>query len=351
MVFVDDVPSGLGCGCVCPGCAARLVARKGAIKRHHFAHAHGEGCSSAAESALHLMAKQIILDERQLLVPGTATTAPTMVAYDVSQEEVTYGSGQGSIRADAVVSTRSGSLVVEIAVTHASTSLKYRHLHAWRRNAVEISLAHLCGVVGLTREEMVREVTRTAPRIWLYNARAEDEASRAISLARRDMYEQAAMKEVRKAEQARAQEIDLANALRIWKARPDRSPDLTACPEVFRLWQVFRDRLTGIPEPVGTCYRGSRDIVAAGVLAVATRLRHEPVSLSGLCEALATMGLEKTGCPTDVLLMRFCGQQEVLTRREEVTRLVGHLNRMGLLDGKLSVAPSILQKCLSCLRR
>ena len=38
MVHVDDVPRGLQCGCVCPNCHERLVARHGDVKEHGFAH-------------------------------------------------------------------------------------------------------------------------------------------------------------------------------------------------------------------------------------------------------------------------------------------------------------------------
>lgn len=38
MVHVDDVPRGLACGCVCPYCREKLLARHGDIKEHGFAH-------------------------------------------------------------------------------------------------------------------------------------------------------------------------------------------------------------------------------------------------------------------------------------------------------------------------
>ena len=38
MVHVDDVPRGLACGCVCPCCREKLLARHGDIKEHGFAH-------------------------------------------------------------------------------------------------------------------------------------------------------------------------------------------------------------------------------------------------------------------------------------------------------------------------
>ncbi|NRB40652.1 MAG: hypothetical protein HRU20_19655 [Pseudomonadales bacterium] len=37
-VFVDEVDSGLACGCVCIGCDEDLQANKGKVKTHHFSH-------------------------------------------------------------------------------------------------------------------------------------------------------------------------------------------------------------------------------------------------------------------------------------------------------------------------
>ena len=57
MVAVDEVPSGLGCGCKCPSCDGRLVARKGQINVHHFGHhdKSKEGCQYAFETSVRLM--------------------------------------------------------------------------------------------------------------------------------------------------------------------------------------------------------------------------------------------------------------------------------------------------------
>ena len=74
VVHIEDIPKelrGLKCNCVCYRCGRTLVARKGDVLEHHFAHysdpagTHQSGdyycdVEKANESALHLMAKQII---------------------------------------------------------------------------------------------------------------------------------------------------------------------------------------------------------------------------------------------------------------------------------------------------
>ena len=60
---IDAVENGMACGCVCPCCKERLMAKHGGTKRmHHFAHASGVDCEGAYETMLHLLAKERIQD-------------------------------------------------------------------------------------------------------------------------------------------------------------------------------------------------------------------------------------------------------------------------------------------------
>lgn len=71
IIKIDDIPDELKerkhFSCVCPQCGAEFVARKGKQRENHFAHKADAptGCTAegANETALHLMAKQIIEDE------------------------------------------------------------------------------------------------------------------------------------------------------------------------------------------------------------------------------------------------------------------------------------------------
>ncbi|GLS33771.1 hypothetical protein SAMN04488498_1812 [Mesorhizobium albiziae] len=69
MVHILEVERGLKCGCICPGCDRRLVARTKAVKVvPHFA-PYGPACGGAPETALHKLAKQIVADSLTLVVP------------------------------------------------------------------------------------------------------------------------------------------------------------------------------------------------------------------------------------------------------------------------------------------
>lgn len=61
-VHVDEVPNGKKCGCICPSCKEKLIAKKQGKtdRKHHFAHQSGTECDYAVESMLHLLAKEKI---------------------------------------------------------------------------------------------------------------------------------------------------------------------------------------------------------------------------------------------------------------------------------------------------
>ena len=60
-MYVDDVPNGKECDCICPACKKPLQAKNaGRIREHHFAHQPGTDCPTALETALHLLAKEKI---------------------------------------------------------------------------------------------------------------------------------------------------------------------------------------------------------------------------------------------------------------------------------------------------
>ena len=64
-VFIDDVPNGKKCGCICSKCHEPLIAKNGGeINIHHFAHISDSNCPG--ESSAHIEAKDIIKREKYL---------------------------------------------------------------------------------------------------------------------------------------------------------------------------------------------------------------------------------------------------------------------------------------------
>ena len=61
-VHVSEVPQGLECDCVCSKCNGRLVAKKGYVNRHHFAHMELKDCMYQGEYELHRRSKEILAE-------------------------------------------------------------------------------------------------------------------------------------------------------------------------------------------------------------------------------------------------------------------------------------------------
>ena len=73
MVHIDDadVHNGLDCRCICTKCKKPLVARQGKKNAHSFAHQSEDGlCVGAGESSIHYLAKQIICEEKRIMLPS-----------------------------------------------------------------------------------------------------------------------------------------------------------------------------------------------------------------------------------------------------------------------------------------
>lgn len=70
LVHIDTVPNGDACGCFCPECKEPLIARNGGTKKQpHFAHKPDSTCQGAYETTLHLLAKEIINEEKRMVLP------------------------------------------------------------------------------------------------------------------------------------------------------------------------------------------------------------------------------------------------------------------------------------------
>ena len=69
LVHINEVASGLECNCICPFCKSQLIAKKGQKKTYHFAHYRLADCNHGTETALHIMAKNLVAQTKKLWVP------------------------------------------------------------------------------------------------------------------------------------------------------------------------------------------------------------------------------------------------------------------------------------------
>ena len=66
IIHISQAESGMSGDYLCPKCGSILIAKKGDIRSHHFAHYNFEQCTGAQESALHFMAKDILKQHKYL---------------------------------------------------------------------------------------------------------------------------------------------------------------------------------------------------------------------------------------------------------------------------------------------
>lgn len=175
MVHISEVPNGIACRCRCPGCSASLVAKNnGETIAPHFAHASGTVCSGAHESELHLLAKEVISEEKALMLPRYGNVYDGgLVRFD--DVEVEHRNDISSLQPDLcgiVHNKNTGKekrLWIEIMVTHAIGPEKRALI---RRNdiaCIEINLSQFINR-QVTKEELCNFLLKDkSAREWTNN--------------------------------------------------------------------------------------------------------------------------------------------------------------------------------------
>lgn len=183
-----EVVNGLKCGCVCPGCSSQLIAKHPKSQRRpHFAHHNTEACSTGQETALHLAAKRVLIETREIFVPpisasitlfdrDTQTSASaekvihgTTVSLDSVEQEVRDYEG---VIPDIVAIVQGKELFIEIAVTHFVDNEKLEKLRRFGIPVLEIFLEPASELPSLDEiKELV--VSATHNRKWVVNQKQE----------------------------------------------------------------------------------------------------------------------------------------------------------------------------------
>jgi len=153
---IEDVSRGLSCECYCPSCGEVVIARQGEVREWHFAHESGSECEGAAESALHLAAKQILAEEEGMMVPELTATrevalidgrkaSKTIVRPEIWVDflSIELEKTISNIRPDVVVQVGDTLMFIEIAVTHLVDEHKSSIIEKMGIPTVEINLAEI----------------------------------------------------------------------------------------------------------------------------------------------------------------------------------------------------------------
>ena len=217
IVHIDEVVNGLACGCSCPSCGERLIAKQGTETAHHFAHKGGSDCAGGIQTALHMAAKKIILRERRMILPAllveaTATDAigrthqsvASLPPKEVTFEDIFEETRFGSMIPDIQAKVGDRMLFIEVAVHHFTDDDKKKKLAKAGIATVEIDLSGMSN--GWDWKNLFHAVVeRTDTKTWLFNPRA----SALLDVARKDA--DAKAREAERQETKRKKEIALSH--------------------------------------------------------------------------------------------------------------------------------------------
>lgn len=164
LVHVDDVPNGEACGCTCPECRSKLIAKnKGQHNQHHFAHVGGSDCVGAVESALHLMAKEILSEGKKIMLPRYPLQVGGVRLFQ-SIEVESYDK-ELSLRPDCVGDTAGQKLWVEFKRSHEVDTDKAAKIKSAKIECVEIDI-NACPLDPFKMKEFLEESSEN--RQWIY---------------------------------------------------------------------------------------------------------------------------------------------------------------------------------------
>lgn len=180
IVGIEDVESGLKCGCVCPACGEPLVAKKGKKMMHHFAHNSGHNCEYGYESSLHLAAKEILSRAQRMTIPAVYVSFPNSYkkdelvyeAQEIEIEKVALERRYDSIIPDVVVYSGGKQFFIEIYVTHCIDDEKLEKLKKTDISTIEIDLSKKCTITSVSELQKLL-LGNCVEKKWKYNSVSE----------------------------------------------------------------------------------------------------------------------------------------------------------------------------------
>ena len=142
LVHVDDVAKGVACKCCCPHCEAPLYAKnRGLIREHHFAHAQGHECEGAYETALHLLAKEILLEVGRIMLPQSDNDSFPSGLVAIHDIKVEKWDEQYRIKPDVEGVLDNGErLLIEFLVSHKVDGKKRQTIVNNHLRCIEIDI-------------------------------------------------------------------------------------------------------------------------------------------------------------------------------------------------------------------
>ncbi|MEM5371635.1 competence protein CoiA family protein [Paraburkholderia azotifigens] len=150
VVAARDLPKQAPSPFRCAACQKPVTLKQGKVRAWHFSHLPGSDCTKGFETALHLLAKQILVEHRHLRAPSLVSVDETSLKQNITlcDEHVIHWAAAGEtekwmdgIRPDFVADCGEQLLIVEVVVTHEHDDNKLAQLNRLAMPALEIDLS------------------------------------------------------------------------------------------------------------------------------------------------------------------------------------------------------------------
>lgn len=179
LIHISSVESGLKCDCICPSCGEHLIAKKGNKVVHHFAHKPNSECAYGYQTSLHLLAKEILFECKEITIPevildfskygGTYKIIKIADSKRISLDKVVLEKKEGDVIPDIIGYCGNKKLFIEIYVTHKIDENKYEKLKKLDISTIEINLSDCDEFVT---KELLKSylLDETDKKKWIYNS-------------------------------------------------------------------------------------------------------------------------------------------------------------------------------------
>lgn len=260
LLFIDDVLKGKECGCVCPNCKHKLVAKNGGkdgprSKTHHFAHANGsEECGKGKMTALHILAQKILAERKAILLPEyhqqyVHEEAQLKTFDNVTLEEFSKVEDV-VLRPDCVCRKEDSHepLWVEIYCRHKVEPDKREEIITRHKYCVEVDFRDLLNTDYKESDVIERLESDSSHKEWIccpaWDKKEEQERLKAQAELEEEQRKEAEERrqELEKLKAEKAQEEYLERLAMTWRSNPDQTIVDTIIQEIKQAPYDFIDK-------------------------------------------------------------------------------------------------------------
>ena len=184
LISITEANRGLDCECTCPNCGARLEAKKGQIRKHHFAHYNPNSNNNGKKTSfskkqcyyvtMHRLAEEIIAEEKSIMAPAYKTFPVIKLFFETV--EVEKRNDRKDLQPDIVGIDSAGKrFQIEIRYSHKTSKEKQNKLIESGFLSMEVDVKNQ----PMDREKLKTFLLETAEnRKWLNNPDYDEEIRR-----------------------------------------------------------------------------------------------------------------------------------------------------------------------------